>query len=117
MENFNKKSYSDRHLGWGILFLTAGIIFLLRNEGIDIPYFVFNWHTGMLALGLWIGYRRNFNGGGWLALVIIGGLFTLRDITNMDLIFSQIGVAAVMISLGLYIILRPSRKQKYLDDF
>lgn len=116
MENLIKKNHADKQMGLGILIVVIGSVFLLRNSGLAIPHWILSWHTIMLGAGLWIGYRKNFQGGGWLALTIIGAIFTLKDITIFDFELSKITTALVLIGLGLWVILKP-RKFKTLNDF
>ena len=113
METLIKKNHADKQLGLGILIIVIGAVFLLRNTGVDIPHWVLSWHTIMLGAGLWIGYRKNFQGGGWLALTIIGAIFTLRDITVFDFAMSKISTALILIGLGLYVILKPRRLKSF----
>jgi len=116
METLTKKNHADKHLGLGILIVVIGTVLLLRNTGVDIPHWILSWHTIMLAAGLWIGYRKNFQGGGWLALTLIGAIFTLKDLIIFDFELSRITIAIVLISLGLYLILKP-KKIKTFDDY
>lgn len=115
MENLIKKNHADKQMGLGILIVVIGAVFLLRNTGVDVPHWILSWHTIMLGAGLWIGYRRNFQGSGWLALTIIGAIFTLKDITVFDYEMSKITTALVLIGLGLWVILKP-KKFKNLDQ-
>lgn len=115
MENLIKKNHADKQMGLGILIVVIGAVFLLRNTGVDVPHWILSWHTIMLGAGLWIGYRRNFQGSGWLALTIIGAIFTLKDITVFDFEMSKITTALVLIGLGLWVILKP-KKFKNLDQ-
>ena len=80
-----------------------------------MPHWILSWHTIMLGAGLWIGYRKNFQGSGWLALTVIGAIFTLKDITVFDFEMSKITTALVLIGLGLWVILKP-KKFKNLDQ-
>jgi predicted membrane protein len=108
--DINTNNHSSR-LGGGILLLVIGLIFFLRNFGIGVPHWVFTWHTILLAIGLLIGYRRNFTGGGWMVMVVIGGIFTLEDIAGLDM--SEYYFAGAFIILGLYMILKPSGRNKF----
>jgi len=110
METFIKKNQADKQLGLGILIVAIGSVFLLRNSGLDIPRWILSWHTIMLGAGLWMGYRKNFQGSGWLALTIIGAIFTLKHIVIFDFEISKITGALAFIALGLYLILRPEKK-------
>jgi hydrogenase/urease accessory protein HupE len=116
MENFIKNNQENKQLGLGILLLVIGGIFMLRNTGLDIPHWILSWHTAMLGVGLWLGYRKNFESGSWLAIAIIGGIFTLKDISLFDFDLSRITTALVLIGLGLYVILKP-KKIKTFDQF
>ncbi|PWS26894.1 hypothetical protein DHW03_12775 [Pedobacter yonginense] len=117
METFIKKNQADKQLGLGILVLVIGSVFLLRTIGLDLPHWILSWHTVMLGAGLWMGYRRNFTGGGWLALTIIGGIFTLKDITIFDFALSKITTAVFLIGFGLYLILKPKTHQVFNSSF
>jgi predicted membrane protein len=111
--DINTNNHSSR-LGGGILLLVIGLIFFLRNFGIGVPNWVFSWHTILLAIGLFIGYRRDFTGGVWLVMTVIGGVFTLEDLAGLNL--SRYYVAGWFIIAGLWFIFRPagtySRKGK-----
>ncbi|MCX2583310.1 MULTISPECIES: LiaF transmembrane domain-containing protein [unclassified Pedobacter] len=113
MENFTKNNHDNKQFGLGILLLVIGSIFVLRNTGLDIPHWILSWHTVMLGVGLWLGYRRNFESGSWLALTIIGGIFTLKDISVFDFDLSRISAALILIVLGLYVILKPNKTKKF----
>ncbi|MET0573034.1 MAG: hypothetical protein ABWZ79_16540 [Pedobacter agri] len=114
MENFIKNNQSDKQLGLGILIVVIGSVFLLRNSGLAIPHWILSWHTIMLGAGIWLGYRKNFQGSGWLALTIIGGIFTFKDLVFFD--FSRVTGAVALIAVGLYLILKP-KKMTAFDQY
>jgi len=116
METFIKKNQSEKQLGLGILIVVIGSVFLLRNTGLDIPRWILSWHTIMLGAGLWLGYRKNFQGSGWLALTVIGAIFTLKHLVVFDFEISKITAALAFIGLGLYLMLKPNR-QKNVSHF
>ncbi|MBC8984519.1 hypothetical protein H9X96_01865 [Pedobacter sp. N36a] len=104
MEKWNdgKKNNST----WaGLFLLVFGLVFLLRNVGVQLPYWVLSWHTILLAIGLLIGYKKNFQGGGWLAMVLVGAFFTLQRVTDANM--SKYFFAMAFIIMGLYLIFRP----------
>jgi len=117
MENLIKKNHADKQMGLGILIVVIGSVFLLRNTGVDVPHWILSWHAIMLGAGLWIGYRKNFQGGGWLALTIIGAIFTLKDITILDFELSKITTALVLIGLGLWVIVKPRKFKNFNNNF
>lgn len=104
MEKWNddKKNSST----WaGLFLLVFGVVFLLKNVGIDFPGWLFSWHTILVFIGLFVGYKRNFEGKGWLVMVLIGGYFTLRAILNEDITRYYFAVALMI--MGLYLIFKP----------
>lgn len=105
MENCKNKHNNTSRIWSGLIILGVGLVFFLRNVGIYIPGWVISWHTLLIVIGLLVGYKRNFNGGGWLIMVLIGGFFTLEDITNSD--FSKYYFAIGFIVLGLFVIFKP----------
>lgn len=106
-ENTNKRS---NRIGSGLILLVIGLIFFLRNFGIGIPHWIFSWHTFLIGIGLLVGYRRNFTGGGWLVMVLIGSYFTIEDMIDINL--SHYYLASGFIILGLYLILKPAGLNK-----
>ncbi|MCX2573057.1 LiaF transmembrane domain-containing protein [Pedobacter sandarakinus] len=117
MENLINKTNGDKQFGLGILIVFIGAVFLLRNSGLPIPHWILSWHTIMFGAGIWLGYRKNFEGGRWLALTIIGGIFTFRDIALFDFAFSKISIAMCLIALGAYLILKPKRTISFNQPF
>jgi predicted membrane protein len=113
METFDNNKRQNRRLGWGIFLLVLGAMFLMKNIGLFMPFWVLSWHTILLALGLWFGYRKNFRAGGWVVMVLIGGIFTLRDVVFFDI--SSYTTALVLIGLGLYLILKPKKEMHFCD--
>lgn len=105
METRKIKNKSDKYLGFGLLMVAVGIISMVKNLGVDVPHWVLSWHTFMLVFGLWIGYKKNFRIDHWVLLVMIGGIFTIRDIAFFEL--SRITGALILIGLGVYLVIKP----------
>ncbi|WP_432714788.1 LiaF transmembrane domain-containing protein [Pedobacter sp.] len=102
--NINNGNTTNR-VWSGLILLVIGVVFFLRNFGIEIPDWILSWHTLLIAIGLFIGVKRNFQGGGWLIMVLIGGYFTIEDMGDFD--FSKYFLAFIFILLGLFLILKP----------
>lgn len=108
MENTNISNKRTSNGVWGgAIIVIIGVIALLSNFDINTPDWLFEWHTILLAVGLIIGFKRNFKGSGWLIMVIIGGIFTLNGIFNFDDNLTRALFPAALIGLGSYLILRP----------
>jgi len=107
METFKRKNKAGKYLGFGLLMIAVGIVFLLRNLGINVPHWLFSWSSLMLVAGLWIGYKKDFRIDNWIILVMIGGIFTIRDIAFFEL--SRITGALILIGLGIYLVIKPNK--------
>ena len=107
METFKQKNKAGKYLGFGLLMIAVGIVFLLRNLGINVPHWLFSWSSLMLVAGLWIGYKKDFRIDNWIILVMIGGIFTIRDIAFFEL--SRITGALILIGLGIYLVIKPNK--------
>lgn len=103
------KDCSKNNSVWsGLILLLIGLVFFLRNMDIYIPHWVLSWHTLLIVIGLLVGYKRGFNGAGWLIMVLVGSFFTLKDILDFD--FSRHFFAIAFIGVGLFLILKPKGK-------
>jgi predicted membrane protein len=101
-----RNNNSSRICG-GLIIMGVGLVFLLKNIGINIPDWVINWPTLLIIIGLLIGYKRNFNGPGWLIVILVGVFFTVKSIVDFDV--SKYYFALIFIVLGLILIFKPRR--------
>jgi predicted membrane protein len=104
MDKWNKSSSSSRICS-GLVILVIGLVFLLRNFGLYIPGWIFTWPMLLIAIGLLIGFKRDFKGVGWLVMVLIGGSFLVGDIWGQEV--SKYYFGGALIVAGLYMILGP----------
>src|SRR6266496_2013455 len=79
-----RERYHWHHSGsgrvWiGVFLLILGAVALLKVALFPIPPYVFTWQMFLIALGFFLGIRHNFRGGAWFILMLIGGVFLLRD--------------------------------------
>ncbi|WP_316821035.1 LiaF transmembrane domain-containing protein [Pedobacter gandavensis] len=107
METQEKKQKLNFHIITGSVIVALGLIMLLGNLGLGLPHWLLSWHTIMLGIGLWMGYRRDFKISGWLILVIIGGVYTLGDLSFFDL--SGLKASLILIGLGIYMLVKPAK--------
>jgi predicted membrane protein len=109
MKTYNSISKNHSGRAWGgSIILLIGIIFFLQSLGLTIPNWIVSWHTLLILVGLYVGFRGNFHGNGWLIMVLIGAYFTLNDIVNFNLGRFYFPIAFII--LGLYLILKPRRE-------
>ena len=105
----------------GLLLLLIGGVLLLDQMNFPLPDWLFNWHILLVALGLFIGLRHNFRGGGWLILMAVGGFFLVQDYYP-DTHIHRFMWPGLLILLGLLVIFRPNRprspwSQQWRDDW
>jgi hypothetical protein len=98
---------SGRVMG-GAFIVILGVIFLLRQAGVEIPYLKFSWETILIAVGLYLGFRHSFKGFGWLVPIIIGIVFLTKDYYPELEIHRYIWPIAI-IAVGLFMILKKNK--------
>jgi predicted membrane protein len=108
MEKFTNNNSS--RIWTGLIIMFIGLVLFLRNQGFDIPSWILSWPMLLIIIGLLVGYKRNFQGGGWLAMVLIGGFITLGKMTDYS--FSKYYFSVAFIVLGLFLIFKPKRLNK-----
>lgn len=104
-----KYNRGGRALG-GLLLVVLGALWLVHRMNLVLfPAWVFTWPVFLIALGIYIGIRKGFAGGGWQVLLIIGAVFLLPHLywyyTGKSI--SEYTWPLVVIAFGLYMILRP----------
>jgi predicted membrane protein len=111
----NLTKMDDRQTGrgggriWaGLFLLLVGGVLLLDQMGFPLPDWLFTWHVLLIAVGLFIGLRHNFRGGGWLIMMLIGGFFLVQD-NFPNIPFHRFLWPGALILVGLLIIIRPGR--------
>ena len=112
-DNNNIQNTSNSRIWSGLILVLVGLIFFLENSGINIPDWIISWHTGLIIIGLFVGFKRNFQGVAWLVMILIGGYFTLEEIARVD--FSKYYFAVALMILGLWLILKPKSNFKNRD--
>lgn len=103
--------HHSRHNGkWtGIFILVIGVAALLKATLTDFPDWVFSWQMLLIALGFFIGLRHEFRGIAWFILIMVGGVFLLREIYP-EFSLSRYIWPAVLIIIGLFILMRSRRR-------
>lgn len=108
----NRFSNNSGRVFGGIVLLIIGMAFFAREAGIFFPHWLFSWPMILVAVGLFIGARRSFRSGGWMVLLLIGGIFLMDDIfDDLDLHLYHYLWPTLFIGLGLYMIFKPKRKE------
>lgn len=109
METLNNIK-TKRYFVLGVLLVIIGVLNTIDNLGLYLPFWVVSWHTILLAIGLLVGYRKDFKAGGWIIMVFIGTLFTLESIIGFAI--GEIIPALLLMGLGAYLLLKPAKETK-----
>jgi predicted membrane protein len=109
MENQDSKKGNSRVLA-GLFLLGVGVVLFMRQFGIPMPYWLFQWPMILIIIGLFIGIRHNFRGPAGFILIIIGGFF-LTDSIDPDYSLKKYTGPFIVIAIGLGLIIRPRRNR------
>ncbi|NIG53479.1 LiaF domain-containing protein [Chitinophaga sp. Cy-1792] len=90
----------------GIIFILIGAALLLRQFALDLPYWLFSWQMLLIVIGLLVGIKHNFRGGGWLILILIGGVFLAGEILAWPYNTARFIWPVVLIIIGMVTILK-----------
>jgi predicted membrane protein len=104
------------HVWTGVFLLLIGVIALLKNSIEGIPDWVFTWQMLLIALGVFIGLRHRFHGFAWFILIMVGGIFLVRDLYP-ELTIRDYVLPAVLIIFGAFLIFRPRRYHMKKDGW
>lgn len=112
MSNGNEGRSNNSRVFAGLFIVAIGILFFLKQAGWGIfPYWLFTWPMILISIGIFLGFKHNFRGGGWLVLLILGGFFLCDDILELYSL-RQYLVPAILVGVGLMLILRPKQNEK-----
>lgn len=93
----------------GLILVTIGVVVLVAKLDLFfLPRWLFSWKMLLIAIGLFLGFRHNFQKPGWLILVLIGTVFLIQDAVDgfdLHIYFWPI----MLIGLGVWIMLKPRR--------
>lgn len=103
--NGNIASQSDKVIT-GIFIVAIGMLLLINNIWDGLPNWLFRWHTFLIAVGLFIGYKHNFRNSGWFIITLVGVVFTINRAIP-DLEFRNVLMPVGLVVLGLYFIFKP----------
>lgn len=97
------------HVWTGIFLLVIGGLALARSMGVPVPNWLFSWQMLVIAIGIFIGFRKGFRDGGWFIPVIIGGAFLANEYILQGDLRRHIW-PMILIIIGAFFIFRPRRK-------
>jgi predicted membrane protein len=96
----------------GLILLGIGALLLMRQTGVYIPNWVFTWQMLLIVIGIFSGIKDRFRGGGWIIMILIGGIF-MYDRFDPTINLFRFMWPVILISIGLLIILKPGRYRRW----
>jgi predicted membrane protein len=94
------------HIWTGVFILLIGVVALIKASVSNVPDWVFSWQMLLIALGFFIGLKHGFRGAAWFILILVGGVFLVRDIYP-DLAIRRYIWPLALIAVGAFLIFRP----------
>jgi predicted membrane protein len=95
-----------KSLAFGIIVLTFGFIWLLRNFGMinDTAWdHIISWQMLLIAIGV-INLSNGRGRGFGVILILVGGFFLLSDIYSWPITFTKIFWPSLLILIGLFML-------------
>lgn len=113
---FFVKKGSEGQVWGGVFLLLIGIAALVRNYVPDLNW-LFSWPMFLIALGIFIGLKNNFEGPSWLILIIVGGYFLTTRYFRIDYEIRKLLWPFALIALGAYLVFRPKKSPNINRNF
>ena len=89
----------------GVIILAIGSFLLFdRLDLFDFPRWLFSWKTFLIALGIIIGASKKFEGIGWLIMILIGSVFLVDDLFDIDFNFHRYAFPLAIMIVGAFIV-------------
>ncbi len=107
-----ERNNGNSHIWTGVFILLIGIAAFIRVSNPDLPHWIFSWKTFLIALGLFVGFKHNFRGGGWLIPIVIGSAFLVADLYP-EVSIRRYVWPAILIGIGVMLILKPRRSNSW----
>jgi predicted membrane protein len=105
MSNDKKKVSSSFWVG-AIILTLGGFLLLDRLDIIFFPHWFFSWWTFLIVIGFVIGIKKNFQGIGWLIMMLIGSFFLIDHIPGLEFDLHNLGFPLAVIIVGVFILTR-----------
>ena len=121
-DNWKERRF-ERRMNRGNNNVITGVFLVLIGGGIllhkmypEFPDWIISWKTLLIVIGLYIGLKHNFRGGGWAIPIIIGSVFLIMENFPEVPLKRYIWPIVIMV-VGLCIILKPKIcKPKWKGD-
>lgn len=100
----------------GVIILLIGGVLLLKAIGFWFPFWVLSWPMILIAVGLVILARHNFQNGFGFLLLVVGAFFLVKINFGIPFEVRPYLIPAGLIVFGLYLIFKRNRDNKFFDE-
>jgi predicted membrane protein len=100
----------------GVILVAIGSIFLLREMGTPIPHWILSWKMLLIVIGIYVGFKHNFEKIGWIIPVLIGTAFLIQDFFP-DFRITHMFWPIMIIVIGIIMIFKPRRKYQHWEKY
>ncbi|PSL04897.1 LiaF transmembrane domain-containing protein [Cecembia rubra] len=111
-----KFSSSNNDITAGLVILIVGVILLLKAVGFWFPVWFISWPMILIAIGLIILARHNFQNGFGFFMLLLGSFFLVRNYFGFPFELRPYLVPTGLIIFGLYLILKRSKDNKRFNE-
>jgi len=108
---------NNGNVTFGLVILIIGTVWLLKTMGVMIPGWVFSWPMILIAVGVVVLVKHNFQSGGGAILILVGSYFLLKREYLIPIEFEQYMLPVGLILLGIVIMFRRRRRSYIWDEF
>lgn len=98
----------DNNSGYvlGVILLLAGGLLFASKSGYWVPRWIFTWPMILIVVGVVVGAKHRFRGGGWIWPLVIGLFFLMEDIFP-EFFPREYFWPFMLVLAGLFLIFRP----------
>ena len=100
-----------KRIGWGLLLLAVGVLFILRNLGFIPPHIddmIFTWQSILIAVGI-VKFLFDDNKALGAITILFGAFFLVPELFDVRVDFIDVFWPLLLIGAGLLIILGPGK--------
>ena len=112
----NRHRFRNNNIWTGLFILGVGAVLLMRQSGVEFPYWFFTWPVLLIAIGVFGAIKNNFHPGGWMALLAVGGIF-LADQLIPGRSIQHYAWPILLMAVGFWIIVKPKTHHKHFGQW
>ncbi len=98
----------------GYFLIGIGLFFLIANLGLAFPAWFVGLPTLLIALGIYQGFKHNFQRPGWIILVLVGSVFMFERYSH-EFHHRHLLIPMVLISIGVYKLVKSKNSTQSCD--